>query len=373
MRKILVLLTTLALVLGMFATVSAQDRWAGGDDLPTNPLACGDEPAGEMAGEMPAYDGGQPMEAPDKAGQQLTLVDIPKLIGIGYFNATAQGMQEAAVELGNVEVINDGPTIANIDEQITFIDNYITQGVDGVLFAANDPVAIGPVLQKALDAGIRVVGYDANSVPEAREWFVNQAEFNGIAKAMVDSMVAEQGEDASVGIVTSTFTTPNQARWIAEMEAYAMACYPNLTWLETLEAQEDAPLSFSQAQTLLNKYGDDIDGIWAMTSVATPAAADAVTQAGLCGDVSVVGLATPNPMKPFVNDGCVKSVVLWNPVDLGYASVYVTRAIVDGEFQPGDTSVSAGRLGDLQVVNGSEVLLGPPFIYDAENINDFDF
>ena len=98
--------------------------------------------------------------------------------------------------------------------------------MNGILFAANDPVAIAPVLQKALDAGIHVVGYDANSVPEAREWFVNQAEFNGIAKAMIDSLVAEQGDAASFGIVTSTFTTPNQARWIAEMWAYAAKCYP---------------------------------------------------------------------------------------------------------------------------------------------------
>ncbi len=372
MRKPLVLLTTLALTLGSVGAVAAQDVWDGADQLPTNPLACpgGEAPAMAAAGE---YDGGQAVNPPDKAGQEITLVDIPKLIGIGYFDATAKGMQDAAAELGNVKVINDGPTAANIDEQITFIDNYITQGVDGVLFAANDPVAIGPVLTKALDAGIHVVGYDANSVPEAREWFINQAEFNGIGKAMIDSLVAEQGEDASFGIVTSTFTTPNQARWIAEMSAYAAKCFPNLTWLETLEAQEDTPLSFSQAQTLLNKYGEDINGIFGMTSVATPAAADAVTQAGLCGSVAVVGLATPNAMRPYVEDGCVKSVVLWNPVDLGYAAVFVTRAIVDGEFAPGDTSVMAGKLGELQVVNGSEVLLGDPFIYNLENVADFDF
>ncbi len=370
MRKPIVLLTTMALTMGSVGVASAA--WDGADQLPTNPLAC---PGGEAPPAAPAgdYDGGTVMNPVAEAGADITLVDIPKLIGIGYFNATAQGMQEAAAELGNVEVINDGPTQANIDEQITFIDNYITQGVDGVLFAANDPVAIGPVLQKALENGVRVVGYDANSVPEAREWFVNQAEFNGIGKAMIDSLVAEQGEDASFGIVTSTFTTPNQARWIAEMEAYAAQCFPNLTWLETLEAQEDYPLSFSQAQTLLNKYGDDINGIFGMTSVATPASADAVTQAGACGAVSVVGLATPNEMKPFVESGCVQNVVLWNPVDLGYAAVYVTRAIVDGEFAPGDTSVSAGKLGDLVVVNGSEVLLGAPFIFTAENINDFDF
>jgi len=370
MRKPIVLLTTMALTLGSVGAVGAA--WDGADELPTNPLNCpGEEPpAPPPAGD---YDGGTVINPIAQAGDALTLVDIPKLIGIGYFNATAQGMQEAAAELGNVEVINDGPTQANIDEQITFIDNYITQGVDGVLFAANDPVAIAPVLEKALDSGVRVVGYDANSVPEAREWFVNQAEFNGIGKSMIDSLVAEQGEDASFGIVTSTFTTPNQARWIAEMEAYAAKCYPNLTWLETLEAQEDYPLSFSQAQTLINKYGDELDGIFGMTSVATPASADAVTQAGVCGDVSVVGLATPNEMRPFVESGCVQSVVLWNPVDLGYAAVYVTRAIVDGDFVPGDTSVSAGKLGDLAVVNGSEVLLGAPFIFNAENIGDFDF
>ncbi len=372
MRKPIVLLTTLALTLGSVSAVAAQDVWDGADELPTNPLAC---PGGEAPPMAPAgdYDGGTAVNPAAEAGADITLVDIPKLIGIGYFDATAAGMQEAAAELGNVTVINDGPTAANIDEQITFIDNYITQGVDGVLFAANDPVAIGPVLTKALEAGVHVVGYDANSVPEAREWFINQAEFNGIGKTMIDSLVAEQGEDASFGIVTSTFTTPNQARWIAEMSAYAAQCYPNLTWLETLEAQEDTPLSFSQAQTLLNKYGEDIDGIFGMTSVATPAAADAVTQAGLCGEVAVVGLATPNAMRPYVEDGCVQSVVLWNPVDLGYAAVYVTRAIVDGEFAPGDASVMAGKLGELAVVNGSEVLLGAPFVFNAENIGDFDF
>jgi ABC-type sugar transport system substrate-binding protein len=186
-------------------------------------------------------------------------------------------------------------------------------------------------------------------------------------------MADEIGKNSSFAIVTSTFTTPNQARWIAEMWAYSQKCYPNLNWLETVEAQEDNILSFNQANTLINKYGDELQGLFGMTSVATPASAEAVTQANLCGKVAVVGLATPNGMKPYVNSGCVKSVVLWNPVDLGYAAVYVTRAVVDGKFKPGDSSVSAGRLGTLKVVNGSEVLLGPPFVYNLSNVNDFDF
>jgi rhamnose transport system substrate-binding protein len=335
-KKTILLSAILVLIVGLFASpLAAQDeRWDGADDLPVNPLECAmmgdmgdeemaeeDDMAEEEMMEAMEYDGGQPTDAPDRAGADLTLLDIPKLVGIGYFAATTQGMNEAAEELGNVTIITDAPTEANIDDQIQVIENYIAGGeVDGILFAANDPVAISPVLRNALEEGLRVVGFDANSEPDAREWFVNQAEFNGIAKSMMDSLAAEMGEDAAFGIVTSTFTTPNQARWIAEMQAYQEQCYPDMEWLETVEAQEDAVLSFEQANTLLNKYGEDIDALMGMTSVATPSSADAVTQAGLCGEVAVIGLATPNAMKDFVNDGCVQSVVLWNPIDLGLRS-----------------------------------------------------
>ncbi len=348
----------------------AQSAWTGGDDLPTNPLACDATPAAPVA---KPYDGGQPANAPDRKGKTLTVVDVPKLVGIGYFNATSKGIADAAKEMGNMNAKTDGPSKANIDDQITLIDNYITSGVDGILFAANDPVAIAPVLKKALAAGINVVGYDANSTPDARQWFVNQAEFNGIAKAMVDSMAAEIGENGAFAIVTSTFTTPNQARWIAEMQAYQAKCHPKMKWLETVEAQEDNILSFNQANTLINKYGDELKGIFGMTSVATPAAAEAVTQAKKCGSIAVVGLATPNAMKPYVNAGCVKSVVLWNPVNLGYAAAYVLRSVADGTLTPGAKTVKAGKLGELKVINGSEVLLGAPTIFNKDNINNFDF
>ena len=263
----------------MWATsASAAGKWDGGDELPTSPLACGAGPAAAAAPMK--YDGGQPTNAPNKAGKEISLVDVPKLIGIGYFNATSKGIADAAKELGNVKAKTDGPTEAKIDEQIKFIDNYITSGVDGILFAANDPVAIAPVLKKALSKGIHVVGYDANSTPDAREWFINQSPFNGIAKAMMDAMAKEIGEDGAFGIVTSTFTTPNQARWIAEMQAYAAKCHPKMQWLETVEAQEDNNLSFNQATTLINKYGDKLKGLFGMTSVATPAGRRSGDQGG---------------------------------------------------------------------------------------------
>src|SRR5580693_3825871 len=189
MRSGYLLTTAAAFALAAWTTqASAAGKWDGGDDLPTSPLACDASGAAAPVAAKP-YDGGQATGASDKAGKPITIVDVPKLIGIGYFNATSKGIQDAAKELGNVKASTDGPTEAKIDEQIKFIDNYITRGVDGILFAANDPVAIAPVLKKALSKGIHVVGYDANSQPDAREWFVNQAQFNGIAKGLIDNMV----------------------------------------------------------------------------------------------------------------------------------------------------------------------------------------
>jgi len=355
----------------VFASAFAHAQaWTGADSLPTSPLSCDASPAAAAARP---YDGGRAAQAPDRKGKKITVVDVPKLIGIGYFSATAKGIAEAAKELGSVNARTDGPTRANIDDQITLIDNYITSGIDGVLFAANDPVAIAPVLKKALAKGIHVVGYDADASHDARQWFVNQAQFNGVAKAIMDNLAKEIGASGSFAIVTSTFTTPNQARWIAEMSAYAAKCHPKMKWLETVEAQEDNVMSFNQANTLINKHGAKLNGLIGMTSVATPAAAEAVTQASRCGKVAVVGIATPNAMKPYVNKDCVKSVVLWNPVDLGYAATYVMRSLADGELKPDATTVKAGRLGTLNVINGSEVLLGAPFTFNKGNIDGFNF
>ncbi|OUC07305.1 hypothetical protein RY27_15655, partial [Litorilinea aerophila] len=168
--------------------------------------------------ELPeGWDGGWTVNAPDLAGQPIQVYDIPKLIGIDYFNATYKGMQEAAEELGNVTVTQDGPTEGRVDRQIEFIENFITQGADAIVFASNDPVAIAPVLEKALSQGIRVIGYDADAEPQARQFFVNQATFEAIGKALVESMVAQVGEDAQVAIVTSSLTAPNQNAWIEQL------------------------------------------------------------------------------------------------------------------------------------------------------------
>src|SRR5258708_12073919 len=98
------------------------------------------------------YNGGQPTNPKDLKGKKIVLIDVPKLVGIGYFAATTKGMAEAAAELTKnglaTEAMTDGPTEAAIQKQIEYLDNAISRGVNGILFASNDPVAISPVLPK---------------------------------------------------------------------------------------------------------------------------------------------------------------------------------------------------------------------------------
>jgi rhamnose transport system substrate-binding protein len=178
--------------------------------------------------------------------------------------------------------------------------------------------------------------------------------------------------------VTSSVTAANQNAWIAEMRKVMSAKYPaghpdrTMKLLcEPKPSEENQQLAFQVTQDLLKTY-PDLQGVFAISSVSFPGAADAVQQAGKTGQVAVVGLATPKPMRQWVASGTVKTVVLWNPVDLGYLTVQVAQALVEGKLTPGMQKLSAGRLGEVQV-KGDQVLLGAPMRFTKENIAQFDF
>ena len=79
-------------------------------------------------------------------------------------------------------------------------------------------------------------------------------------------------------------------------------------------------------------------------------------------------------MREYVKDGTVEAFALWNPSDLGYLATYAASALVDGQITgaEGDT-FTAGTLGEFKVGADGVVLLGEPFVFNADNIDDFDF
>lgn len=332
-------------------------------------VSCGpaEPPAGGARDQQTGNAGAQPV-----AAKKLKIGVMPKLIGIDFFNATEVGARKAGEELG-VEVDFDGPVESRVDLQVEMIETWIAKKYDAIAVAPNAPDAIAPVLKKARKRGISVITWDADALPEARDFFVNQCTAASVAKALVDVMVEGAGADAKYLILTGSLTAANQNIWMEEMEKYRAQAYPNLTNLsETPKASgEDQALATQVMSDCLKAY-PDLQGVFAITSVALPGAAEALRKAGAADRVFLTGLATPKMMKEYVDDGTVDRFVLWNPVDLGYLAVYAAVANVRGEVEPGATTFNAGQLGELKVV-GSEIILGDPTLFDKSNVGNFDF
>jgi rhamnose transport system permease protein len=102
-----------------------------------------------------------------------------------------------------------------------------------------------------------------------------------------------------------------------------------------------------------------------------PGAAEAVKQSGR-KDVHVIGLSLPNDNKKYVHEGITDAVILWNTMDLGYLTVQAGDALYKGTLKAGDKTFEAGRLGKINI-EGDNLILGKPFIFNKDNIDKFDF
>lgn len=308
----------------------------------------------------------------DGKGKSIKVAMLPKKKGVPYFTSCSEGAMEAAKELGNVELIYDGPTSGDAADAVKLVDQWTAQGVDVIAVSPNDPAVLGPAMKKAREAGIHVITWDADAAPDAREFMVNQATAQEIGYALVDTMAKDLGGDGASGevaIVTASLTAANQNEWIKYMKE-RLPKYPGLKLVGIKPSNEDQKLAFSVTQDMMKAY-PNLKGVFAISSVAFPGASEAVKQAGKQGQVLVTGLSTPNDMRSYVKEGTVKSVVLWNTKDLGYLTVYAARALVDGELKK-DSKLKAGRLGEKEV-RGDNVLLGAILTFTKDNIDEFDF
>ncbi len=306
------------------------------------------------------------------SAQGIKIGLIPKFTSDPYFVAANQGAQEAAAELG-VTVEFNGPVNADVSEQANIIDRFVRRRFDVIAVSANDPDALAPAMKRAQDAGIITMTWDADVNPDARTLFLNQATFEGMGRTFVEMMVRSAGTaEGDFLIVTAVLTAPNQNRWIEELKKYAAEMYPNMNFPAILPGDEDLEKSKNVTLNYLQGNPETV-GVYTVTGIATPGVIEAVKQLGMEDSVAVTGLGVPSLIRPYLKDGSLKEAALWSPIDIGYGAIYMANALHEGTVKRGDASVAAGRLGDLQFIGEDTVLLGDPFIFTADNVDDFDF
>ncbi|HYJ45325.1 MAG TPA: substrate-binding domain-containing protein [Pyrinomonadaceae bacterium] len=302
-------------------------------------------------------------------GHKPVIAMMPKAKGDPYFVSCKQGADEAAKELG-VELLWDGPTDLDPAKQNEVVEAWITRGVDAIAVSVENRVGISTVLRKAKEKGIKVITWDADAERDARDFLINQATPQGIGYTLTDEAARILGGKGDFAIITASLSAANQNEWIKYIKERLAEKYPDMHLVAVQPSEGDRDRAFSETQTVLKVY-PNVKLVMAIAAPAVPGAAEAVKQSGRT-DVKVTGLSLPNMNKPYVHDGTVESVVLWNTVDLGYLTVYAANALVTGTLKRGDKELSAGRLGQIEVAD-DEVRLGAPFIFNKENIDRFNF
>jgi rhamnose transport system substrate-binding protein len=302
--------------------------------------------------------------------KRLVIAMMPKAKGDPYFVSCRVGAEDAAKELG-VDLIWDGPTSLDAARQNELVENWITRGVDAIAVAVENRAGISTVLRKARARGIKVLTWDADAEPDARDFFVNQATAEGIGTTLTDEAARLLGNTGEFAVITGALTAATQNEWIAFFRKRLAEKYPHLKLALIRPSDDDRDKAFAETQTIL-RVAPAVTLVMAISAPAVPGAAEAVRQAGRGGDVRVIGLSLPNINKPYVHDGTVQTVVLWNTADLCYLAVTAAVNLARGALATGAESMPAGRLGPVNI-RGREIILGPPLRFTRDNIDQYDF
>lgn len=302
-------------------------------------------------------------------GKKTVVAMMPKAKGDPYFISCKLGADEAAKEL-DVELLWDGPTDLDPAKQNEVVEAWITRGVDVIAVSVENKEGISTVLRKAREKGIKVITWDADAEKDARDFLINQATPQGIGYTLTDEAARMLGGKGDFAIVTASLSAANQNEWIKYIKERLAQKYPDMKLVAIQPSEGDRDRAFSETQTILKVY-PNVKLVMGIAAPAVPGIAEAVKQSGR-KDVKVTGLSLPNMCKPYVKDGVVDSIVLWNTVDLGYLTVYTADALKKGELKKGSNKVQSGRMGQIEIVD-DEVRLGAPFIFNKENIDRFNF
>ncbi|MFC9280756.1 rhamnose ABC transporter substrate-binding protein [Streptomyces collinus] len=311
---------------------------------------------------------------PDAATKKgLTVGFLPKQVNNPYFTTSDKGGEKALAELGSTykEV---GPSSAtDTSGQVSYVNTLTQQQVNAIAVSAQDPGALCTALKQAMSNGIKVVTYDSDTNPGCRNAFISQASAEDLGRTEVQLLAEQIGYKGEIAVLSAAQTATNQNTWIGYMkDELKDPKYKNVKLVKVAYGNDDAQQSFQQTQGLLQEH-PNLKGIISPTTVGIKAAAQYLSGSKYRGKVRLTGLGTPNDMRKYVKNGTVDAFELWDPAKLGDLAARTAVALASGQitgkegetFKAGSTTFTIGKDG---VIN-----LGKPTVFDAKNIDRFDF
>jgi ribose transport system substrate-binding protein len=268
------------------------------------------------------------------------LVD-PKAIGFSYWETVHQGALCATSKLKNVKMQWDGVTAeTDVTGQINLLTNYITQGVNGIVYAATDAKALSQVTERALKNNIRVVNIDSGTVPQPAN--VPLFATDNVASATKAADLLAQalhgsGKIAFIPFLAGSATNDERAQGFLT----GLKKYPGLKLVATQYSQSDTNTALRVTEDILSAH-PDLNGIFAANEPGVIGAAEAVKRAGKSGKIVIIGWdAAPDEIAA-VKSGEISALVVQNPFKMGYDGVNAVVKMIrqNAQIKSEDTGVT---------------------------------
>src|ERR687897_3852321 len=289
------------------------------------------------------------------ANAPVQLAVVPKAIGFDFWERVRLGAQCAAQKArGGVDVQWDGVTAeTDVNGQVNLLQNFIQQGVDGLVYAATDAKVLYQVTKSAKQQNVTVVNVDSGTEPQPSDVPVfatdNVAAAEQVPELMAKELGKEGGEVAFIPFQQGTLTNEQREEGFKN----GLKQHPELELVAEQSSQSDYNKALQVTEDMLTA-NPDLDAIFAANEPGVLGAAEAVRQAGKAGDIVIIGWdASPEEIQG-VEDGVISALVVQNPFRMGYdgtnAAIKIIRegATVQSE-DTGSTIVTKDNLEDPKV------------------------
>jgi ribose transport system substrate-binding protein len=270
-------------------------------------------------------------------GKRLRIAVIPKGTTHVFWKSVHAGALKAANELKgsgvDVEIQWKGPLLENDREgQINVMQDFIAQGVNGIILAPLDSTALVTSVLDAKTAGIPTVIFDSGLADEdSIVSYVATDNYNGgaLAAREIGKRLAGKGNVILLRYNVGSESTEQRERGFLETLRKE---FPGLNILSDDQYSGTTPLEAqNKALELCNQFGDRVNGFFAVCEPNTVGVLGALEQEGLAGKVIFVGFDPGPQLVPALEAGKIHGLVLQDPLAMGYESVKTLVAHMQGK------------------------------------------
>jgi ribose transport system substrate-binding protein len=265
-------------------------------------------------------------------GKTLQIAVIPKGTSHEFWKSVHAGAENAARELGGIEIIWKGPAQENdIQGQIEVVQNMITRQVSAIVLAPNHSEALVDVVQEARDEKIPVVIFDSGlgKGPEIVSYVATDNEKGGrLAGERLAESIGGKGE-----VILLRYSAGSESTEQREVGFLAaMKKFPDIKVISSDQYGGTTTKSaMDKSLQLLLRFQDEVDGLFAVCESNCNGALEALEQSGMAGKVKFVAFDPSAKLIEGLEKGNVHGIVLQDPVQMGYASVKAVVASLRGE------------------------------------------